>query len=93
MYVYPLYRRPRSITSIVVIMTVGNVMMKNLGEASFCSVAGDSGAPVFASHQAFGLENAVTADSKGNPIHPCQSFYQGILGAAQAMNVNIVFAR
>jgi hypothetical protein len=61
-------------------------VVKNLGEANFCTTNGDSGGPVFASHQAFGLVVAV------NLHNSCDSFYQGIIGAENAMNVDIVLA-
>ena len=60
----------------------------NLGKASFCGNKGDSGAPVFASHQAFGLVVAGSLDCFNSHV----SYYQGIIGAANAMNVNLVFA-
>lgn len=61
----------------------------NLGEATFCGQEGDSGAPVYASHQAFGLVSAAGYDvSHGG----CVTYYQGIVGASNAMNVNIVLA-
>lgn len=63
--------------------------VNNLGEASFCAKPGDSGAPVFASHQAFGLVVALETDSLGDCYG---TFYQGIKGASNAMNVNIVLA-
>lgn len=59
----------------------------NLGEASFCTQQGDSGAPVYASHQAFGLVVAGARDLFNNCLG---TYYQGIRGASDAMNVNIV---
>jgi len=72
---------------------VGNPLpctwVNNLGEASFCGQQGDSGAPVFASHQAFGLVSAEEYNLSGNCVG---TFYQGIIAAANAMNVNVVMA-
>jgi streptogrisin C len=65
-------------------------VVNNLGEASFCGNPGDSGAPVFAAHQAFGLVTTGAADLVNG--YSCVTYYQGINGAANAMNVNIVTA-
>jgi hypothetical protein len=64
--------------------------VNNLGEDSFCETNGDSGGPVFASHQAFGLASAQGTD----PLHGylCVTYFQGIIGAENALNVNIVLA-
>jgi hypothetical protein len=64
--------------------------VNNLGEASFCGTDGDSGAPVYASHQAFGLVVFKAADLLLG--HNCVTDYQGIISASNAMNVNIVAA-
>jgi hypothetical protein len=55
--------------------------MSGLGRASYCSTGGDSGAPVFADHTAFGLH----VGSAGT----CDSVYQGINGAENLMRVNV----
>ena len=65
--------------------------VNNLGEASFCAGSGDSGAPVFASNQAFGL-TVFHNNYRSGLNFPCGTAYQGIIGAANAMNVNIVLA-
>ena len=57
------------------------------GKASFCAQGGDSGAPLYAANQAFGLVGALQADPLGNCYG---TLYQGIIGASNAMNVNIV---
>jgi hypothetical protein len=62
----------------------GLVTVDNMGEANFCGTAGDSGGPVFAAHQAFGL----LIGERGR--NSCDLFYQGIVGAENAMHVNIV---
>jgi hypothetical protein len=64
--------------------------VRNLAEATFCVQPGDSGSPVFASHQAFGLVVAGGLDPL--PPFPCVTYYQGIKSAENAMNVNIVLA-
>ena len=66
-------------------------VVQNLGEASFCGSQGDSGAPVFASNQAFGLAVFKNTYRSGLNFY-CGTAYQGIIGAANAMNVNIVLA-
>jgi streptogrisin C len=66
------------------------VEVNNLGLASFCGNSGDSGAPVFASHQAFGLVVALKANIYGQCVGG--TYYQGIIGAENAMNANIVLA-
>lgn len=61
----------------------------NLGEATFSAQPGDSGSPVYASNQAFGLVISNGYDVyHGGEV----AFYQGIIGAENAMNVNIVLA-
>ena len=64
--------------------------VNNLGEASFCGGEGDSGGPVYASHQAFGLVVIGAADLLLG--YNCVTYYQGIIGAENTMNVNIVAA-
>ncbi len=68
------------------IQNTDGTVVDNLGEANFCTTDGDSGGPVFAAHQAFGI--LVAANSRNS----CDSYYQGIIGAENAMNVNIVLA-
>jgi hypothetical protein len=59
----------------------------NLGEAGFRAGQGDSGGSVYAAHQAFGLVSAGATDNlHGGAV----TYYQGINGALNAMNVNIV---
>jgi hypothetical protein len=60
------------------------VEVDHAGEASYCAVSGDSGAPPFASHTAFGIHNA-----HGDP---CDSVYTGIRGAEGHMNVTVLTA-
>jgi streptogrisin C len=69
---------------VVLALGVNGGYTNNLGEASFCTQEGDSGGPVFAAHQAFGLVVAV------NSKNSCISYYQGIIGAENALNVNLV---
>jgi streptogrisin C len=63
----------------------------NLGEASFVAHSGDSGGPVFASNQAFGL--VVEQHEYWNGLYWTPgTAYQGIIGAESALNANIVLA-
>jgi hypothetical protein len=55
--------------------------VQHLARASYCAVPGDSGAPMYANHVAFGIHVARTAT--------CMSYYQGIQGAEDLMNVNV----
>jgi hypothetical protein len=67
-----------------------SVTVKNLGEANFCTQKGDSGGPVFASHTAYGLVSLNAIEDPLRPFEKCISYYQGIRGAADAMNVDLV---
>ncbi|HEY0533047.1 MAG TPA: S1 family peptidase [Actinoplanes sp.] len=55
--------------------------IKNLGRASYCATFGDSGAPVFFGHIAYGIT------SGGIPGTPCDTFYQGIKAVESDFNV------
>lgn len=61
----------------------GGKTVGNLGQANFCGVIGDSGAPVFAGHIAYGIQVA------GGNDGICDSYYVGIAAAQNAMNVNV----
>jgi hypothetical protein len=63
--------------------TYGGVTVSHLGRASLCAVPGDSGAPMYARHVAFGLLVA-------GFVGACDTFYQGILAAESVLNVNIL---
>ena len=63
--------------------TVTGVTVKNLGEASYCSTYGDSGAPVFMGHIAYGIES-------GGIDGTCDSFYQGIKAAEDGADVDVL---
>lgn|GEM_PF-1873569 len=58
------------------------VDVDNAGEASFCAKRGDSGAPIFASHTAFGINNAAADE--------CDILYTGIRGAEARLNVTVL---
>lgn len=58
-----------------------NVTVGGLARTSYCSLGGDSGAPVFASNRAYGIH---VAGADG-----CVAFYQGIREAENLMNVNV----
>ncbi len=70
-----------TVTRLGVTATYGGVTVTGLGEASFCGTGGDSGAPVYASHTAYGLQTAGFSE--------CDSLYQGIHAAEDAMNVDV----
>lgn len=53
----------------------------NMGRASFCGVSGDSGAPIYASHVAYGIQIGGGSE--------CDSIYQGITEVENRMNVNV----
>jgi hypothetical protein len=52
-----------------------------LGEGNICGTGGDSGAPVYANHIAYGLQVAGFAE--------CGTYFQGIRGAENALNVDV----
>ena len=67
--------------------TASCTTVKNLGQTNICSAEGDSSAPLYAAHQAFGL-----LSGQWDAYTPCITLYQGIISAEKAMNVNIVLA-
>jgi hypothetical protein len=71
-----------TVTELELTTTYGGVTVNHLGRGSFCGVAGDSGAPMYASHVAFGLQVAGFSE--------CDSIYQGILAAESVLNVNVL---
>jgi hypothetical protein len=58
------------------------VTVTNSGRANYCSLSGDSGAPLYASHVSYGIHNAA--------IGSCDTFYTGIKGAENLMNVDVL---
>jgi len=66
-----------------VTFTAEGITVPNLGESNVCAVSGDSGAPMFASNTAYGLM------SGGYSL--CDTVYQGIHAAENALNVNVAF--
>ncbi len=58
------------------------VTVHNLGRGSFCGTQGDSGAPMYALHNAFGLQVG--------GFKECDSVYQGIKAAETKLNVNVL---
>ncbi|HEU4426303.1 MAG TPA: hypothetical protein VFR67_27505 [Pilimelia sp.] len=62
--------------------TYNGVTVRGLGRGSFCGTGGDSGAPMYASHVAYGLQVAGLSE--------CDSLYQGIRASEDAMNVNVL---
>ena len=70
-----------TVTRINVTATYGGVTVHHLGEGSYCGTTGDSGAPIYASHIAYGLNVALASE--------CHNFYQSIPLAEDALNVNV----
>lgn len=68
---------------VTVTYSAEGVTVKNLGRANYCSIPGDSGAPLYASHTAYGIHS-------GGVTGTCDAFYQGIKGAEKLMNVNVI---
>ncbi|WP_162907009.1 hypothetical protein [Allorhizocola rhizosphaerae] len=64
--------------------TYGGVTVKNLGRGNFRGVGGDSGAPMYAKHTAYGLQVA--------GYSMCDSLYQGIRAAENKLNVDVLHA-
>ncbi len=74
-----------TVTQLGVTVNYGGQTVSDLGRSSFCVIPGDSGAPIYASHTAYGLVVARTTGSE-----ECDTFYQGINRAEKLMNVNII---
>lgn len=72
------------VTQLGVTATYGGVTVRNLGRGSFCGTGGDSGAPMYAKHVAYGLQVAGYSE--------CDSLYQGIRAAETVLNVNVLHA-
>jgi hypothetical protein len=70
-----------TVTQLGVTATYEGVTVHDLGRGTFCGTAGDSGAPMYASHTAYGLQVA--------GFSACDSLYQGIRAAENALNVNV----
>ncbi|WP_437276455.1 S1 family peptidase [Sorangium sp. So ce375] len=73
------------VTQLGVTATYGGVTVHHLGRGSFCGTGGDSGAPMYASHVAYGLQVAGYSE--------CDSLYQGIRAAESVLNVNVLHAK
>jgi hypothetical protein len=71
-----------TVTQLGVTATYNGVTVRGLGRGSFCGTGGDSGAPMYASHVAYGLQVAGFSE--------CDSLYQGIQASEDAMNVNVL---
>ncbi|MEV0457275.1 S1 family peptidase [Catellatospora methionotrophica] len=71
------------VTELGLTANLGGLPMRNLGRTTNCGKPGDSGAPMFASHVAYGiLAGGVEGD--------CDTVYQGIRTAERELNVNIL---
>ncbi|MEU7824222.1 S1 family peptidase [Catellatospora sp. NPDC049133] len=71
------------VTELGLTANLGGLSMRNLGRTSNCSKPGDSGAPMFASHVAYGILAGGVEDD-------CDTVYQGIRTAERELNVNIL---
>jgi hypothetical protein len=71
------------VTELDVTASYDGATVKNLGEASYCSAFGDSGASVFMGHIAYGIE-------VGGSAGKCDSIYQGIRAVEAAVNVDVL---
>ena len=71
------------VTALGVTHTVAGTTVTNSGQASYCRAGGDSGAPIYAGHKAFGIHS----DSGGSN---CSGIYIGINGSQNLMNVDVL---
>ncbi len=62
---------------------VDGLMMTNLGYATACGGPGDSGGPMFASHNAYGI-------LIGGVVGECEIIYQGVRAVENKLNVNVL---
>lgn len=56
---------------------------ENLAVTSYCSLDGDSGAPIYVANTAYGVH-------QGSGSFCNRSYYQGIIAAQHGMNVDII---
>lgn len=73
-----------TVTQLGVTATYDGVTVNGLGRGTFCGTGGDSGSPMYASNTAYGLQVAGYSE--------CDSLYQGINAAEDALNVNVAHA-
>ncbi len=73
-----------TVTELDLTVDEDGVTVNHLGRGSFCGVEGDSGAPMYASHVALGLQTAGFSE--------CDSLYQGIRAAENELNVDVLHA-
>lgn len=72
----------------VVSTPAGNFLLKNLGELDMCGTTlGDSGAPIYKKNKAYGLHVGTASGT-----FTCHTMYQGIRGAENALNVDILLS-
>jgi hypothetical protein len=74
------------VTELDFTISYGGPTVHHLGRASVCAHLGDSGAPMYANHHAYGI--LVAGQDKDN----CDILYQGIRGAEDLLNVHILTA-
>jgi Trypsin len=63
----------------------------NLGRAKIYTCKGDSGGPLYVKHVAYGLVSGISLNA-GSTSCGNTTYYQGVKGAANAMNVNLLTA-
>jgi hypothetical protein len=71
-----------TVTQLGVTASYGGQTVNDLGRGDFCGTGGDSGAPMYASKRAYGLQVAGFSE--------CDSLYQGIISAENQMNVDVI---
>jgi hypothetical protein len=74
-----------SVTGHGIVATYGGVTVSQLGRADICNMPGDSGAPMYSFHVAYGILVAGPKDVK-----ICDTLYQGIKLSQQLMNVQVL---
>jgi hypothetical protein len=68
-------------------VSTGIVLLKNLGELATChTLPQDSGAPIYKNHKAYGIHVGKRS------YDVCHTMYQGIRGAENELNVDILLA-
>ncbi|CAB4870992.1 unannotated protein [freshwater metagenome] len=70
-----------TVTAVNVTVDYGDAVVAGMVESTLCAIPGDSGAPVFAGHTAYGLLSGA-ADF-------CDSFYEPVRSAENALRVNV----
>lgn len=79
------------VEAIGVTVSYPSAVVKNLGRAKMHLCKGDSGGPLYVKHVAYGLVSGMMT-YPGSTTCGGTIFYQGVKGAANAMNVNLLTA-